>query len=147
MARNDPLRNFRYRLEIDEIAQAGFSEVAIGETTVEPIDYREGTDQPFVRKLSGLTKYGNITLKWGLSTTDNALQLFKWHRDVSTGQVEQKRKTVVIVVQDEAGQDSARFVISEAWPTKYDPSDLNAKGNEVMIELLELANEGIERIK
>ena len=41
----------------------------------------------------------------------------------------------------------ARFVISDCWPVKYDPSDLSGKGNEVMIELLELANEGIERIK
>ena len=48
--------------------------------------------------------------------------------------------------QDEAGADKARFVVSEAWPIKYDPSDLNAKGNEVLIELLELANEGIERV-
>lgn len=146
MARNDPLRNFRYRLEIDSIAQAGFSEVAIAETTIDPVDYREGTDPPHVRKLTGLTKYGNITLKWGLTIGGTALDLFKWHNDVSTGQVKDRRKKVVIVVQDEAGADAARFVISEAWPVKYDPSDLNAKGNEVMIELLELANEGIERV-
>ena len=44
-----------------------------------------------------------------------------------------------------SGADKARFVVSEAWPTKYDPSDLNAKGNEVLIEVLELVNEGIER--
>ena len=62
MTRNDPLRNFRYRLEIDNITQAGFSEVAIAETTIDAVDYREGTDPPHVRKLSGLTKYGNITL-------------------------------------------------------------------------------------
>ena len=147
MARIDPLRNFRYRLEIGDITQAGFSEVAIAETTIDAVDYREGTDPPHVRKLSGLTKYGSITLKWGLTVGGAALDLFKWHADVSAGQVKDKRKTVVIVVQDEAGQDSARFVVTDAWPIKYDPSDLNAKGNEVLIELLELANEGIERVK
>lgn len=146
MARIDPLRNFRYRLEIDNITQAGFSEVAIAETTIDAVDYREGDYPPHVRKLSGLTKYGNITLKWGLTVGGTALDLFKWHADVSAGQIKDKRKKVVIVVQDEAGVDAARFVISDAWPTKYDPSDLNAKGNEVMIELLELANEGIERV-
>ncbi len=146
MARNDPLRNFRYRLEIDNITQAGFSEVAIAETTIDAVDYREGTDPPHVRKLSGLTKYGSITLKWGLTVGANAMELFKWHADVSAGQVKDKRKKVVIVAQDEAGQDAARFVVTDAWPIKYDPSDLNAKGNEVMIELLELANEGIERV-
>lgn len=147
MARNDPLRNFRYVLEIDSIAQAGFSEVAIAETTIEAVDYREGIDPPHVRKLSGLTKYGNITLKWGLTVGANALDLFKWHQDVSAGQVKEKRKTVAIVVQDEAGAPAARFVITDAWPVKYDPSDLNAKGNEVMIEMLELANEGYERVQ
>ena len=146
MARIDPVRNFRYRLEIDNVAQAGFSEVMIGETAIDPIDYREGTDPPHVRKLSGLTKYGNITLKWGLVVGGTALDLFKWHADVSAGQIKDRRKKVVIVVQDEAGVDAARFVITDAWPIKYDASDLNAKGNEVMIELLELANEGIERV-
>ncbi len=146
MERIDPLRNFRYRLEIDSIAQAGFSEVAIAETTIDAVDYREGNEPPHVRKLSGLTKYGNVTLKWGLTIGGTALDLFRWHADVSAGQVKTKRKKVVIVVQDEAGGDAARFVITDAWPVKYDPSDLNAKGNEVMIELLELANEGIEQV-
>jgi len=50
------------------------------------------------------------------------------------------------VVQNEAGSDEARFVVSEAWPTKYSASELNAQGNEVLIETLELANEGIERV-
>jgi phage tail-like protein len=146
MERIDPLRNFRYRLEIDSITQAGFSEVMIAETSIDPVEYREGTDPPHVRKLTGLTKYGNITLKSGLTVGGTALDLFKWHADVSAGQVKTKRKKVVIVVQDEAGGDAARFVVTEAWPVKYDPSDLNAKGNEVLIELLELANEGIERV-
>ncbi len=146
MARNDPLRNFRYRLEIDNITQAGFSEVAIAETTIDAVDAREGNEAPHVRKLSGLTKYGNITLKWGLTIGGSSLELFRWHQDVSAGQIKERRRKVVIVVQDEAGGDAARFVVTDAWPIKYDPSDLNAKGNEVMIELLELANEGIERV-
>ena len=146
MARNDPLRNFRYRLEIDNITQAGFSEVAIAETTIDAVDYREGNEAPHVRKLSGLTKYGNITLKWGLTIGGSSLELFRWHQDVSAGQIKERRRKVVIVVQDEAGGDAARFVVTDAWPIKYDPSDLNAKGNEVIIELLELANEGIERV-
>lgn len=147
MERNDPLRNFRFLLEIDNITRAGFSEVAIAETTIEAVDYREGTDPPHTRKLSGLTKYGNITLKAGVTVGANALDLFKWFADVSEGLVKERRKRVVIVVKDEGGQDKARFVISDAWPVKYDPSDLNAKGNEVFIEQLDLCHEGIERTK
>jgi phage tail-like protein len=144
MPRNDPLRNFRFRLEIDGIAQANFSEVAIGETTTEAIDYREGNEPNHVRKLSGLTKFGNITLKRGIT---DSLDIWNWHKQIVAGQIQSNRKQVIIVVQDEAGTDKARFVVTEAWPTKYDPSDLNGKGNEVFIELLELVNEGVERVQ
>lgn len=146
--RIDPIRNFRFQLEIDNVTRAGFSEVAIAETTIEAVEYREGTDPPHVRKLSGLTKYGNITLKAGMTSGANSLELFKWHNDVSAGLVGERRRNIAISVLDEAGKaEQARFVITDAWPVKYDPSDLNGKGNEVLIELLELANEGIERVK
>lgn len=146
MARNDPLRNFRFRLDIDNLAVAGFSEVAIAETVIEAIDYREGSDAPHMRKLSGLTKYGNITLKHGIAVGAGSLDLFNWHKAITDGDILNQRKRITIVVLDEAGQDKTRFVVSEAWPVKYDPSDLNAKGNEVLIELLEFVNEGIERM-
>ena len=145
MARNDPLRNFRFRVEIDNITRAGFAEVSGLEITTEAINYREGTDPPHVRKLSGLTKYGNVTLKHGLVVGANALELFDWHRAVAAGQLVQNRRRVVIMVQDETGQDQTRFVVSDAWPVKYETSPLSARANEVIIETLELANEGIER--
>jgi len=147
MARNDPLRNFRFRVEIDNVARAGFAEVSIGAITTEAIDYREGTDPPHVRKLSGLTKYGNVTLKSGLTVGAGALELFHWYRDIVAGQLAQSRRRVVVVVQDESGQDQARFVLSDAWPVKYETSPLSARSNEVIIETLELANEGIERVQ
>ena len=143
MARQDPLRNIRFRLEIDGMQVAGFSEVVIGSTTTEAIDYREGNEPARVRKLSGLTKFGNVTLKRGVT---DSLELFQWSQQIVQGQLNANRKNVAIVVLGEGGEDRARFVISNAWPIKYDPSDLNAKGNEVFIECLELVNEGIERV-
>lgn len=145
MARIDPLRNFRFRLEIDGIVQAGFSEVTVGDSTVEPIEYREGNEITTVRKLKGLTKYANITLKWGIT---DSKELADWHRQVveDTPLVDGVRRTVLIHVQNEAGQDKASFEVINAWPTKYDPSDLNGKGNEVAIETLELVNEGMRRV-
>ena len=144
--RKDPLRNFRFRLEIDGIDQAGFSEVAIGDASSEPIEYREGNEITTVRKLNGLNKYANITLKWG--TTDSMV-LADWHQlvvDDSTP-LDEARRNVVIRVQNEAGEDKAAYEVIQAWPTKYDPTDLNGKGNEVAIETLELVNEGIRRIQ
>jgi phage tail-like protein len=142
MARKDPLRNFRFQLEIGGITQANFSEVTIGETTTDAVDYREGTDPAHVRKLDGLTKYGNVTLKWGVT---DSMELANWRKAIVDGQIQQNRKNVAIVVNDESGAPKARFTISDAWPMKYQPTALNGKGNEVFVELLELANEGIER--
>ena len=67
MPRNDPLRNFRFRLEIDGITPAGFSEASGFDVSIDAIDYREGNEPTHVRKLPGLTKYGNVTLKWGIT--------------------------------------------------------------------------------
>jgi phage tail-like protein len=145
MARQDPLRQFRYRLEINGIDQAGFSEVAIGDLSTDAIEYREGDEITTVRKLNGLNKYGNITLKWGIT---DSMELANWHQLVvdDNTPLDAARRTVVIRVQNEAGEDKAAFEIIKAWPCKYDPSDLNAKGNEVAIDMLELCNEGIKRI-
>ena len=146
MVRQDPLRKFRFRLEIDGLEQAAFSEVAIGDAASDPIEYREGDEPPTARKLSGLTKFANVTLKWGIT---DSMELAEWHRLIVDGATlqEEIRKTVVIRIQNEAGDDKAAFEITRAWPTKYDPSDLNGTGNEVAIDSLELANEGIRRIQ
>jgi phage tail-like protein len=140
--RNDPYRNFRFRLEIDGIQQAGFSDCSGFDITVDPIDYREGDKATHVTKLTGLTKYGNVTLKWGIT---DSKELYDWHRQIVDGDIERKKVAVVLI--NEASEDKARWEIEEAWPTKYDPMDLNAKGNEVSIETLELCNEGVQRIK
>ncbi|MCK6561674.1 phage tail protein [candidate division KSB1 bacterium] len=141
MARNDPYRNFRFRLEIDGIDQAGFSEASGFDITVDPIDYREGADPTHVRKLPGLTKFGNVTLKWGVT---DSMALHDWHRQIVNGDIQ--RKNLAIVVQGEDGSDKARWNIVEGWPTKYTPTTLNAKGNEVAIETLEICNEGVIRV-
>lgn len=144
MARQDPLRNFRFRVEIDGLPSAAFSEATIGATTTDVIEYREGSDPPHARKLSGLTKFGNVTLKRGVTKSQD---LSDWHKQAMTQGSSASRRRVVVAVQDESGQDMTLFVISEAWPVKYEVSDLNAKGGDVLIELLELTNEGIERLQ
>jgi phage tail-like protein len=140
--RNDPLRNFRFRLEIDGGDKAQFSEVTGFDISTDAIDYREGHEETHVRKLPGLTKFGNITLKRGIT---DSMYLYDWYKQLIAGNV--KRVPVAISVLDEKGNEAARFEISNAWPSKYDPMDLNAKGNDVSIETLELTNVGVVRVK
>ena len=75
---DEPVQNFRFRVEIDNITSAAFSEATIADSTTDAIEYR-GNDPLHVRKLSGLTKYGNITLKRGVT---DSMELYNWKRAI-----------------------------------------------------------------
>ncbi|WP_152042256.1 phage tail protein [Salinigranum salinum] len=141
--RHGPYRNFRYLLEIDGIAQAGFSEATIPEASTEPIEYREGNEAPTVRKLSSLNAYGNVTLQWGVTT--DSMALYEWWTLVEQGKVDEARRSVAVIVLDEEGEPGARWQFRNAWPQQYDAPDLSATANEVAIESLEIVHEGMER--
>ncbi len=142
--RKDPFRNFRFLVEIDGIVQAGFSEATVPDSNNDVVDYREGNEAPHLRRLPGLNKFGNITLKWG--TTDS-LELYNWRKLVEQGKMKDARRNIAVIVQDEEGNPAARWEFDAAWPSKYDPSDLTAKGNDVAIEMLEIVHEGEARTK
>lgn len=134
-----PRTKFRFKLEIDGLEAGGFSEVSGFDATIEPIEYREGSmaaETPL--KVAGLRKYGNITLKKGYVTGQ---VLYGWLAKGLTGAVE--RKTVTVSVLDEAQAVVASWQIISAWPTKYTAPDFNATSNEVAMESLELAHEGM----
>src|SRR5258708_16721121 len=102
--RRDPLRNFRFRLEIGGINEAHFSEVAGFDTSTDAIDYREGDEPTHVRKLPGLTKYGNVTLKRGIT---DSIDLYNWYKDVVAGKI--PRVTVAIVLLADKAKPKPRF--------------------------------------
>lgn len=141
MARKDPYRNCNFLVEIDGIVQGGFSDCSGLGSSTDPIEYREGGDNTTVRKLPGLTKYTNISLKWGLS---DSRELYDWYRLVVTGKTE-RRNGSVIVLDADGVTEVVRWNFFNAWPTKFEAPALSAKGNEVAIETLELAHEGLER--
>lgn len=143
--RKDPFRTSRFLLEIDGIIQAGFSEATVPDTSTDVIEYREGNELPTARKLPGLTKYGNITLKWG--TTDSMEIYEKWRKPVEQGKMGDARKNIAVILLDEEGNAAARWEFSNAWPIKYDAPDMNAKGNDVALETIEIAHEGMKRVK
>lgn len=137
--RKDPFRSFNFAVELDGIARAGFRECSGLDTSNDPIEYREGTEGLTARKLPGLVKYSNITLKWGM--TDDA-ELWDWRKKAMTGKVERKNGSIVLL--DETGAEKMRWNFREAWPTKWTGPSFNATGNEVAIETLEIAHEGLE---
>jgi phage tail-like protein len=140
--REDPYRAYNFIVEIDSIAVAGFSEVGGLSGDGDVVEYREGTDVPLtVRKMPGLRKYANISLKKGYTTSR---VLWQWRLAVINGNVDRRNGAVVLL--DEQRNRVAEWQFENAWVVKYEGPALNAKGNEVAVETLELAHEGLRLV-
>jgi phage tail-like protein len=140
-ARVDPYRNFNFLVELDGIAQASFTECSGFDATTEVVETREGGDNTTVRKLPGKTTYADITLRWGLTTSD---ELWRWREQVLTGVIVRKNGSIVIYDLDNK-QEVVRWNFVNAWPTRWEGPSFNATGAEVAVETLVLAHEGIAR--
>jgi phage tail-like protein len=139
--RDNPYPNHNFEVSIVGVADdtLGFSEVELPSGEIEVIEYREGRDAATVRKLVGLVKYPNVTLKRGVN---GYLDLYNWWKSARDGDL--RRTNVTIKLLDEQRQEVMRWNLSRAWPVKIEAGPLNAQGNEVAIETLELAHEGFE---
>ena len=138
--RDNPYLNFNFIVDIGIGDELGFSEAEVPSGEIEVIEYREGADRVnTARKLPGLAKYPNVTLKRGIT---GSTDLFEWWKSVRDGQV--VRRNVTITLLDEQRQAVYRWLLRSAWPVKIEGPTLNASGNEVAIETLELAHEGLE---
>jgi phage tail-like protein len=134
-------RAFQFLVEIDGIIGARFQEAGGVDVTVEVIEYREGGDRTFVRKLPGMTKHGNLTLKRGF-TSDQAL--WDWFKATLDGN-EKIRRNLSIVQLDMVGTEVMRWNLFNAFPVKYTAQAFNAKTNELAIESVEIAYERLDR--
>jgi phage tail-like protein len=137
--RNDPYRSFNFQLQIDGVPLGAFSEASGLTAEGDAVDYREGTDmQSNVRKLVGLRKYANITLKRGY-TQDKSLWL--WYMAIVNGTPD--RRNVTIVLMNEAHQPVLRWHAENAWVNKIEGPSFKAAGNEIALESVELVHEGL----
>jgi phage tail-like protein len=140
--RNDPYLNFNFRIEIDGLEVAGFSEVQVPEGRIEAVAYREGTDgSSAARLLPGRVEWEPVVLRRGFA---GDASLFEWWNELVHGNL--SRKNVAIVLLDEQQRDVARWLVRRAWPSKLVGPNLRGLGNDVAIETLELSHEGIELV-
>ena len=138
MARNDPYAQYNFILEIDGTTVAGFAEVGGLSMEQDIIEYLEGSDTATVRKLPGLRKYGNISLKRGY--TQNR-ELWDWRKTTIDGLTE--RKSGAVILRDEAGEPALRWEFREGWVSKYEGPALKATANEAAMESVEIAVEDV----
>jgi phage tail-like protein len=135
--RLDPFRVFNFVVDIDNTPVAGFSEVSGLTSEGETTEYREGNEpENHVRKLVGLRKYSNLTLKHGYVKDDT---FFRWYTNIANGVPDRRNGSVILM--NEAHQPVLRWNFENAWINKLEAPSLNATGNEVAIETLELCHE------
>jgi phage tail-like protein len=137
-ARTDPYPAYNFLVEISGITKGSFCEVSGLDSCIDVIEYRTGdAKENTVRKLVGLRKFSNITLKRGY-TSD--LSLWNWYDSIAQGNLQRANGSITLL--DEQRNAVLVWVFKRGWPCKYESPHLNAKTSEVAIETVEICHEG-----
>jgi phage tail-like protein len=124
-----------------------------GENT--PIEYREGTDQAgatgaFVRKMPGMERYPNITMRRGIS---GGIQLWTWRKHIRdtahtaaspANPLAEVATDLKVILHNENHDPVFTWILKDAWLSKLSGPSLNAKSNEIAIESAEIVCQRIE---
>ena len=146
VVRDRPYAQFNFLVDIGtgetEGPEAGFQECSGISMSVDVIEYRNGNDKENnPRKLTGLAKASDVTLKRGII---GSLGLYQWIDQIRNGN-QAGLRTVVIQLQNE---DHTAIVMTwkllRARIIKHTSGPLNAKGTDVAMEELTLAYERLE---
>jgi phage tail-like protein len=136
---NYPLPKFHFQVEWGG-TKIGFTEVSGLDVETEVIEYRHGASPEYSKtKMPGMQKFGNITMKRGTFKSDN--EYFTWWNSVKLNTIE--RRDLTIKLLDENHDPVVSWKVRNAWPVKVQSTELKADGNEVAIESIEIAHEGL----
>jgi len=141
--RTTPYGAFNYLVNFDgDELLGGFSDVSGINTEITVAEYRNGNDKEnHVRKLGGVHKVGDVTLKRGI--LDSKL-LFDWIAQART-QGPAAQKSVTITLLDESQAPVQTWVLRGVMPMKYTGPTLAGKGGgEVAMEEIVLSAEALE---
>ncbi|MEI9921432.1 MAG: phage tail protein [Bacteroidota bacterium] len=139
-----PMPKFHFSVEWAPGTRIGFTEVTGLTMESDVIEYREGSSPLFHKtKMAGLQKLANIVLKRGMFPGD--IEFNEWMNTIEMNKVE--RRDVTIKLLNEKHEPVFTWQVLNAWPVKVQSTDLKGDGNEVAIETMELAHEGIKITK
>jgi phage tail-like protein len=139
----NPYSAFNFIVEINGEQIAAFQEVSGLDSENTPIEYREGADaMNTVRKLPGIERYQNVTFKRGITGSP---ALWNWRKEVRDGGTAfPPVRDVTIQLQNEKHESVYKWKLVNAWCSKLSGPALNAKGNEIAIETIEIAYDRLD---
>lgn len=146
---SDPFPNFRFALELNDVQVAGFAECTGLQMETKVFEYKEGGRNDTTLRFPEYASYGNVTLKRGITRSN---ELIEWQREVVNGTFGKNKRednpSIAVVLLEEKGVQPAvvqRWGLVRAFPVKWVGPDLKANANDIAIETLEIAHEGIEK--
>lgn len=144
MAQEYPIPRFHFQVDWGG-AKISFTEVTGLVMEREKIEYRHSDSRDFNKiAMPGMVKNNNITLKRGKFEAD--FDFNTWIEDVATDRVN-GRRDVTIRLLNEQHVPVAAWTATRCFPVKVTAPDLKSDANEVAIESLELAHEGLRLMK
>lgn len=139
MSADEAFSTSRFYVVIDNVAQAFFTEVSGLQVETETYEYAEGGNNAFIHRLPGRTKTNNITLKRGVTSSN---ELLKWCLQNVQGKI--TRRNISVVMYNTAGVEVMRWDFVNAYPVRWVGPTFTADGNQNAVESLELAHTGIQ---
>ena len=147
--RNDPFATYKFHVEIDGIEGAAFSDCSGLDMSVEVMEQPEGGLNEYTHKFLGRTKWSNVTLKRGITVSD---ELFKWYmdtlKDFNAGKgIKLKNVTITLYsISSSVSQEMVKtkmYHLSNAFPVKWTGPSFKTDEAAYAVETLELAHHGI----
>jgi len=135
--RKDPLRGFLFRVEIDGLNAGFFKSVGGLAIETEVIEFREGGSDA-IHKLPGVRKYTDIVLKRGFTGSS---ALYDWFNSFNKANPARVNGSIVMLSADL--DEVARWEFHNGFPVKWEGPDFDASSNDVPIETIEIAHEGL----
>lgn len=139
--KRDPYLGFRFRVEVDSLVVAGFSEVTGLELGMQPEEYEEGGVNTHTHRLPTRYTQPNVVLRRGLT---DSRELWDWIENAVNGRIERRNGRVILL--DSTGELSWGWSFRDAYPVRWAGPELRADQGAVAIETLELAHEGVTKM-
>ena len=144
-----PLLSFHFKVDIDG-KQISFQEVSGLDFEAEVLEYRHGREYfPFTRKKVGMYKTSTVSFKKGIFSVENDVNNIFDNLEFFNNYFQTNGKTIPIEVYllDEKGAEVAYWSIPNAVPVKLSGPTFKSDSNEVAIESIDFAHDGISAFK
>ncbi len=136
----DPYRAYNFKLDIQGVNEGHFTECSGLGIKIENLLYREAGDPPRVRCLPGKVTHGEVTLRYGLTTSS---EMWQWFESGVSGKVD--RKDISVLMLDETGDEVIRWNLFRAWISEWQGVPLDAMGHAAAVESMTIVFERLER--